>query len=192
MKPAIYFPIAHPLYLESVRPIMMEIYACGLELGHHYKGQPIMIGSDAGDACAAQLCFNLNHGFGSKHLYWGAGSADRERVTIQLVPSKWYARMLERYGVQTIVVGMPRLDWAFWQRQHCTGKVLYAPTCHTDITSVNMVQRKIYDIEHFEPVVRYHPQLKVQVPQVQEWYPDWVSNKDAGMLVAEADVVICD
>jgi len=191
-KPDIYMPIAHPLYLFSARPVAKKFEENGHKCCATYDGQPIMIGSDAGDGSAARFKYNLNHGFGSKNTYWGASCADREKRAVQLVPSQWYAEQLHKYGVETIVTGMPRLDEACGLRQSDKHIALYAPTCHVDVTSVRIVQKKIYDIDGFTPMVRYHPQLQVQVPEVKEWYPDWISDREVGELVAEASVVICD
>ena len=192
MKPPIYFPIAHPLYMESVRSVWKYFEEKGHICVNTYNGQPIMIGSDAGDYCNAELKFNLNHGFGSKNTYWGARDGKREKGIIQLVPSRWYQNMLARYGVSSEIVGMPRLDKAVKLLREDSGICLYAPTCHSSVTSVRMVEDKIYGITGYTPEVRLHPQLQVQIPEIKYWYPNWIKHREAGELVAEAEVVICD
>lgn len=196
-KPSIYFPIVRELYAASVLPVVRAFEAAGHKCSHEWEGQDIMIGSDAGDDCDAALKFNLNHGFGAKNIYWGTNGTEREQKAIQLVPSRWYARRLQRCGVPALVVGMPRLDIGRKCRTNSEKSVLYAPTCHVAITSIPMVDRRVLGLSGYgyKVRVRLHPAILESGDQASDlarllWGN--TESEDSGVLVAKSKVTICD
>ena len=197
-KPSVYFPLARPMYGKSVEQVVRVFEAAGHKCSHTDEGQDIMIGSDAGDTSTAKLQFNLNHGFGAKNIYWGTDGVEREKDKIQLVPSKWYKKVYARNGVEAEVVGMPRLDEAFKTRSDKERTVLYAPTCHMELTSIPMIDARVLRLSGYgwRVRVKLHPsicEVEEQWKNAKSIYGDGhLETEDSGILTARARIVVCD